>query len=55
VAGVSDDLTDLVDQVHDRVEHVSTAIKIIDFIWTHWWVILLCVAVLVFWPRRRNS
>ena len=43
------------ERLRERADDTATAIKVIDFLIDHWWVILLCVTVLALWPRGRRS
>lgn len=39
-------------RVQDRIEDISTAVTVLDFLRSHWWGILLAALVLALIPRR---
>jgi hypothetical protein len=55
VGNVGDPVGQVVDHLRHRAHETATAVKIVLFVVSHWWQILIVLAVLALWPRRRRS
>lgn len=42
-------------QLQEQLHRTATAVRVFDWIVTHWWIILLVVLVIALLPRGRRS